>query len=365
MVRAGIWGLYGLLVSSASSYLYQVLMVSHLSQQSYSLAMVGMGSFLSFWWLASAVEASVVVGRASIRAMHLGLLMVVAFALAAATAFAGMAAMGAKPEMVAGAGMSAALSVLVRWSLGVAQTEGAWGGFVLITTSYAVTKASLALVCYDPVFAMVIPGVAALVGSAPALLIPRPRAILRLREVLALGLKFAPVPLLANLDLWLAPHWLGVSAGQYGVPAVLARPFFYLASGLKPAMLRAAMENPRAKLSLFLAGLPLLAAPVGFVALLSVRPVLPHPWDAFSAELLAWAVAAQASVATLNLAVNGLGKRSGWRWTLALLLAPLALFVPPLAQIVVALVSTALLAVGSSAKGTGGPCMRGSVVSCR
>ncbi len=353
MLRASVWGFFALAVTSLSSYAYQVLMVFHLPSRAYALVMVGIGSFLTLSYLGSALEVMTVLRKGSARAIDLALLMAMASAASTFLAWIGAVPLGPSVQLPVAAGISAAMTLPMSWALGIAQAEQAWGWFAIMVTTYSVVKAGLATVCYDPTLGVLIPGIAALLGSLPAFLIRRPPATLELREILTTAIKFAPLPLVANLDLWLAPHWLGSRAEGYGVPAVLARPFFYLAAGLAPAVRRGAASGcPKWQIAA-LAAIPLGTAPLGIAVLLEGRTFLPAPWNSFSTDLLLWAGVAQSAVGALLLAMNGFGPRAQWGWAAGLLFLPLALVIPPLAQIATALSCAGIMVIVSNVREKG------------
>lgn len=343
MLKAGFWGLLALAVMALASYFYQASMIAHLAPEQYALVMVGLGSFLITTSLGNAVEVVSVLrhGRPSVRG--LAGLMTLAAVLSVSLALVGMLPLGVAPALLLPIGFSAAFLVFLGGSLGAAQAGGHWSAYLMMAMLYAATYAGLAVVCYDPFLALAIPGIAGALGGAPGLLMPVSNRF-GAREATSTAVKLAPIPLLVNLDLWLASHWLGPATAAYRVPALLGRPFFYLlGSGLAPAIRRAAASGRSLALIAVFSLAPLIVAPVGFVSLAYLRGVLPDPWGAFRLDLLAWAIFAQASVGSFYLLINGLGHRAGHRYALALLLLPVAFVLPPLAQILVATTGGALL----------------------
>lgn len=343
MLRVSFWGVMAITAMALSSYLYQGVMIAHLKPEQYALLMVGLGSLFITTALGSAVEVGSALwgGRLSTRA--LAGLMLLAGTLSASLALVGMIPLGIVPTLLLPVGISAALSVFFRGSLGVAQAGGYWWAYNAMALLYAILHAGLAFICYDPFLALLIPGVASVISGAIGLRLRVP-GCLAVRDVVTMTLKLAPIPLLVNLDLWLASHWLGPATAAYRVPALLGRPFFYLlGSGLAPAVRRAAASSRSMLLIALISLVPLVVAPFGFVTLVSLRGILPDPWGTFRLDLLAWAIFAQASVGSFYLLINGLGHRAGQRYALALLLLPVAFVLPPLAQILVATTGGILL----------------------
>ena len=350
MLKAGFWGLLALAVMALASYFYQASMIAHLEPDQYALVMVGLGSFLITTALGNAVEVVSVLhhGKPSVRG--LAGLMTLAALLSASLALVGMFPLGVTPAMLLPIGFSAAFLVFFGGSLGAAQAGGRWPVYLGMALLYAATYAGLAIVCYDPFLALAIPGIAGALGGLPGLFVTVPNRF-GTRETAPTAVRLAPIPLLVNLDLWLASHWLGPATAAYRVPALLGRPFFYLlGSGLAPAVRRAAASGRSMVLIALVSLAPLVAAPFGFVALASLRGFLPDPWGAFRLDLLAWAIFAQASVGSFYLLINGLGHRAGQRYALALLLLPVAFVLPPLAQILVATTGGILLLVQASGR---------------
>lgn len=343
MLKAGVGGLLAISMMALASYFYQASMIAHLPADEYALVMIGLGSFLITTALGSAVEVVSAVGHARASTIGLVTLMGTACGVSVVLGVVGMVPIGVEWRLLLPIGFSAAALVFFASSLGAAQATGRWSAYLGMALLYASTYAGLAVVCYDPFFALAIPGLAATVGGTPGLLI-RPPHRFGSRQAASTAVRLAPIPLLVNLDLWLVSHWLGPAASAYRVPALLGRPFYYLfGSGLAPAVRRAAGTG-RAPTSIALASLtPLAVAPVGFLALAAARSRLPDPWGTFQLDLLAWAVFAQASVATFYLLLNGLGHRAGRWYVVALLWLPIAFMLPPLAQLLVSLTGGALI----------------------
>jgi hypothetical protein len=343
VVKAGLGGLVAITAMALASYFYQAMMIAHLDPEQYAHVMVGLGSFLITTSLGSAIEVTSVVRAGRLCARSLGGLMALAATLSVGLAITGMYPLGLETALVVPVAWSAALLLFFARSLGAAQAQARWRAYLAMALVYAGTYAGLATICYEPFLALAIPGIAGAIGGLPGLLLASPNRF-DARPVVPVAFKLAPFPLLINLDLWLAPHWLGSATAAYRVPALLGRPFFYLlGSGFAPAVRRAAASNRPLVLIGALALVPLAAAPVGFVTLAVLRSVLPAPWGDFRLDLLAWAVFGQSSIASLYLLVNGLGHRAGQRYVLALALLPVAFVTPPLAQILVAAAGAILL----------------------
>ena len=342
MLKNSLRGLIAIAAISLSSYLYQALIIARLAPGEYSLVMVGMGSFLMTTAIGSGVEILVVLRNARLSPPALGGLMALSGLVSSALAAAGLLPLGVPPAVILAAGASAALSISLNSALGLAQAGGHWSRFIAMALLYSGAKVAFALVCYDPVFALLIPGLAAGLAAVPGLRLPAAHR-LSLRDVLRMAVKMGPIPVLANLDLWLSSYWLGPASAGYGVPALLGRPFYYVAAGLTPAARKAAASGARPAKIAALAGVPLLAAPLGLAVLVALRPYIPYPWGVFDLGLLGWAIVAQAAVGSLLLLLNGLGERLGWRWALPLVLLPLALLQPPLIQTTIALLAAVLL----------------------
>lgn len=343
MLKAGVGGLVAISVMALASYFYQAAMIAHLAPEQYALVMVGLGSFLITTSLGSAIEVTSVMRNGRLSARGLAGLMALAGALSVVLASVGMHPLGLNPTLLLPIACSAAFLVYFGRSLGAAQANADWRAYLAMALIYAATYAGLAMVCYDPFLALAIPGIAGALGGMPGLFIPASTRF-RAREVAPAATKMAPIPLLVNLDLWLVSHWLGPATAAYRVPALLGRPFFYLLGpGLAPAFRRAAASGRPATLIAALGILPLATAPLGFATLTLLRGILPAPWGEFRLDLLAWAIAAQSSVASFYLLINGLGHRAGQRYALALLLLPAAFVIPPLAQILIAVSGGVLL----------------------
>jgi len=343
VVKAGLGGLIAITAMALASYFYQAAMIAHLEPDQYAYVMIGLGSFLITTSLGSAIEVTSVIRGARLSTHGLASLVTVAAAVSAGLAIVGMYPLGLETGLVVPVACSAALQLFFARSLGAAQAEARWHAYLAMALVYSGTYAGLATICYEPLLALAIPGIAGAIGGLPGLLFSPPNRF-DARPVVSPALKLAAFPLLVNLDLWLASHWLGPATSAYRVPALLGRPFFYLlGSGLAPAVRRAAASNRPAALIGALSLLPLAVAPVGFAALAELRGVLPSPWGEFRLDLLAWAVFAQSSIASFFLLVNGLGHRAGQRYMLALVLLPVAFSVPPLAQILVAMTGGILL----------------------
>jgi hypothetical protein len=304
--------------------------------------MVGSASFLAASFVGSGLEAACVVGRGRPSPPALAALALLAAALAGGFALIGMWPLGARMGVGLAAGVSAALVVVFSGALGRIQAVERWGRFILAALLYALAKVALATLCTEPIFAVLVPGLAAGLGTVASVGV-RPSHSLPLRGLLGVVFKFAPVPVLANLDLWLAPYWLGPATAAYAVPALLARPMHAFASGLAALARRVGAEGGRPRLAAAVAALPLAAAPIGLALLLVARPLLPAPWNGFAPGLLIWAVVAQAAVGALYLLFCSLGPQAGWRWLVALLLLPGAFLHPPLCQVVVSSLAGTML----------------------
>ncbi|MHB1132132.1 MAG: hypothetical protein ACYC4L_07040 [Chloroflexota bacterium] len=342
MLRSGFFGLLAIGVLSLSSYLYQLIVFTRLSGQEYAFVMVGSASVLAASFVGSGLEAACVVGRGRPSAPALAALALLAAVLASGFALVGMWPLGVRVGVALAAGCAAALVIVFSGALGRSQACERWERFILAALLYAIAKVALATVCFDAQFAVLVPGLAAGLGTVAGLGVVPPHR-LPLRGLLPVVFRFAPIPVLTNLDLWLAPYWLGAATPAYAVPALLARPVHAFASGLSPLARRVGAEGGRPKLAAAVAALPLAAAPLGMGALLWARPLLPAPWNGFEPGLLTWAVLAQAAVGALYLLFCSLGPRMGWRWLAVLLLLPGAFLHPPLCQLLVSLLAGALL----------------------
>ncbi|MHB1416622.1 MAG: hypothetical protein ACYC1C_15350, partial [Chloroflexota bacterium] len=250
--------------------------------------------------------------------------------------------LGFSPAVAAASAFSAAASVMFCSILGSAQSRASWTGYVLLALVYSVLKPAFALFSHDPALGLLAPAVAAGVAAVAGFRL-RSGPTFAVGQVAPQVLRNSPVPFLANLDLWLASYWLGPASGAYGLAALFGRPFFMLGAALLPLARWAAFRTSNRRIVAAAIAFPLICAPLGILLLSFAAPFLPGPFATISPVFAAWAILGQSALASFSLLQNTVGTGANWRWAWSLVLLPLALIAPPLAQVVVSLAAIVIL----------------------